>query len=127
MEWALGILFGTAVILLIVSFIKTGQAKKVEQREIDAVYVSLMEEMNKLQEQLRVVELDAEITAQEARILGINSKERILLRELLDLYKRGYTLEGMAAQTQLNEKEIEYLLAPYKASKIERRKVANES
>ncbi len=126
MEWALAILFSTAVILLIVSFIKAKNSSKLEQREIDSVYVSLMEEVNKLQEQLRAVELDAEITAQEARVLGVNSKERVLLRELLDLYKRGYTLEGIADKTQLNEKEVEYLLAPYMTSKIERRKVANE-
>lgn len=126
MEWALAILFSTAVILLIVSFIKARNSSKVEQREIDSVYVSLMEEVNKLQEQLRTVELDAEITAQEARVIGANSKERVLLRELLDLYKRGYTLEGIADKTQLNEKEVEYLLAPYMALKNERRKVANE-
>ncbi|MCM3585865.1 hypothetical protein M3182_08925 [Mesobacillus maritimus] len=127
MEWAIAILFGTAAVLLIVSFVKTKQSSQVEQREIDTVYVSLMEEINKLQEQLRNVELDAEITAQEAQIIGIHTKERVLLRELLDLYKRGYTMEGIAEKTQLNEKEVEYLLAPYMAAKSERRKVANDS
>lgn len=127
MEWTLAILFLIAVILLIVSVVKTRQASKVEQREIDTVYVSLMEEINKLQEKIRTIELDGEITAQEARVLGMNTKDRLLLREILDLYKRGYTLEGIAEKTKVTERKVETLLTPYMAPKLERGNVTNES
>jgi hypothetical protein len=127
MEWAIASLFGLAAVLLILSYFNTRKSARAEQREINSVYVSLMEENNKLLERIRQLELDAEITAYEANVIGINSTERIVLRELLDLYKRGYTIEGIAEKVQLNEKEIQYLLAPYMGLKSERRKVANDS
>jgi hypothetical protein len=127
MEWALAIIFSVAILLLLASYFRMRKTSKAEQREIDSVYVSLMEEVNKLQEQIRILELDAEISAYEAKIIEIDSKERLLLRELLDFYKRGYTIEGIADKVQLNENEINYLLAPYMSSKAERRNVANES
>jgi hypothetical protein len=127
MVWALAILFGTAALLLILSVFKNRQASKAEQQKIDMIYISIMEEINQLQEQIRNIELDGEIIAKEAGIQANSAKERLLLRELLDLYKRGYTIEGISAKKRLNENEIEHLLAPYMASKNERRKVANGS
>ena len=127
MEWALIILFTIAALLLILSFIKTKQALKKEQREIDIVHFSVMEEINQLQNQIRNIELDGEITAQEAGIKKMSSEERLLLRESLDLYKRGYSIEGIAAEKRMNENEIEHLLAPYLSSKDEGRYVANEN
>lgn len=127
MEWALVFLFGTATLLLILSFFKNRQTLKTEQREIDMLSVSLMKEINELQKQIRHLELDGEITAQEAGVKAISSQERLLLRDLLDFYKRGYSIEGMAAEKQLSENEVEHLLSPYLSSKDERRKVANDS
>lgn len=126
MEWALASLFGIAAVLLILSYFNIRKSAKTEQQEINSVYVSLMEENNKLQEQIRILELDAEITACEAKIISIQSKERQILRELLDLYKRGYTIDGIAEKVQLNENEIKYLLAPYMGIKSEGSKVAND-
>ncbi|MBM4762847.1 hypothetical protein [Bacillus sp. B15-48] len=124
MDWALVLLFSAAILLLIISYMKIRNTAKAEQREIDSVFVSLMEEVNKLQEQIRKLELDAEISAHEAKIIGIDSKERVILREILDLYKRGYTIEGMAEKVQLSENEIQYLLTPYMSNKQERRSLS---
>jgi hypothetical protein len=127
MEWTLAILFGTAVLLLILSVLKTRQSSKVEQREIDMVHINMMNELSQLQNQIRNIELDAEITSREAG-LQITLKERLVLREMLDLYKRGYSIESIAAEKKLSENEAEQLLSPYLTSKDdERRKVANES
>lgn len=123
MEIVLVVLFVVAALLLLVSFYKNKQAVKVEQREIDTVYMSMMEEITKLQNQIRSLELDAEITAQA---VGISRDNQLLLRELLDLYKRGYTVEGIASKLNLDQEEVAELLAPYKTSKNEGRKVANE-
>jgi hypothetical protein len=125
MEWALAILFGAAALLLVLSFFKTRHSSKVEQQKIDMIHISVMEEINRLQEQIRNVELDGEIIAKEAGIQEIPNKERLLLRELLDLYKRGYNIEGIAAKKQLSENQVEHSLAPYISSKDKRRKVAN--
>lgn len=127
MEWALAILFGAAVLLLILSVFKMRQSSKVEQQEIEQVSISLMEEVYQLQKQIRNIELDAEITAQEAGIKAGSSKRRLLLREVLDLHKRGYSFEGIAAEKKLTENEVELLLTPYIEVKGERRQVANDS
>nr|WP_090852940.1 hypothetical protein [Litchfieldia salsa] len=126
MEWTLAILFGTAVILLIISVLKTRQTSKDEQREIDMVHITMMNEITQIQDHIRHIELDAEITMREAG-LQITLKERQVLREILDLYKRGYSLESIAAEKQLSEQETEQLLSAYLTPKDERRKVANES
>ncbi|MDF0728533.1 hypothetical protein PY093_18015 [Cytobacillus sp. S13-E01] len=127
MEWALAIIFGIAILLLIFSFMQIRQSSKIEKREIDLMSIHLMEEINKLEKQIRDIELDAEITAHEAGVQSISSNERILLREVLDLYKRGYSIEGISAQKKLTVNEINQILSPYMTSKGERRKVANEA
>lgn len=119
MEWALAILFGAAILLLILSFSKTKGATKVEQ-QLEDISLTFMDEVHQLQQQLRNIEIDAEITAQEAGILAASSPERILLRDALDLYKRGYSLESIATKKRMNHNEIEQLLAPYMKNKEER-------
>jgi isochorismate hydrolase len=123
MEWALGLLVGTAALLLIFSFMQNRHVAKSEQRKLDTMYLGMMEEINKLQTQVKSIEIDGEITAQE---VGITPQERQLLRELLDLYKRGYSMESIASKIQVNEDELQELLAPYITAGNERSKVANE-
>jgi hypothetical protein len=127
MELALAILFGSAAVLLILSLISMKRASKVQKEQVDTYYVAMLEETSKLQEQIRNIELDGEITAQEAGIIGTDSKERALLRELLDLHKRGYTIKSMSSKTRLTETEIEQLLSPYISSKNGRRNVSHVS
>ncbi|WP_053362925.1 hypothetical protein [Bacillus sp. FJAT-27251] len=127
MEMALAILFGSATILLILSLASMKRASKVQKEQVDTYYVAMLEETSKLQEQIAKMQLDSEITAQEAGIVGMDSKERALLRELLDLHKRGYTIKSMASKTRLTETEIEQLLAPYISSKEGRRNVSHVS
>ncbi|WP_449622449.1 hypothetical protein [Robertmurraya sp. Marseille-Q9965] len=122
MGWALSALFIVAALLFVFSYYKSKQAAKAEQREIDTVYMSMMEEVNKLQGQVRSLELESEINAQRA---GMTKEELHLLREILDLYKRNYTLEGIASKFDLQQHEVEQLIAPY-VTKNEGRKVANE-
>lgn len=116
MEWALVILFGVAILLLILSFFKTKQSSKVDER-IEGISLNFMEEVHQLQEQIRNIELDAEITAQQAGVLAASSEQRLLLREVLDLHKRGYSLDSIAVKKQLSQSEIERLLRPYMKNK----------
>ncbi len=127
MDWTLAILFGAASLLLILSLLKIRQSSKLEQQEIEKNYFSIIEEMNQLQDQIRKIELDGEITAKEAGLQEITSKERILLREVLDLYKRGYSIQSIGAKKKMNESEVEQLLSPYISSKDERRNVGHVS
>ncbi|MFB5281847.1 hypothetical protein [Peribacillus sp. Hz7] len=124
MAWALAILFGAAVILFILSFIKT-DSPKVEDH-LEKISLTFGEEVNQLQEKIRTLEIDAEITAQEAGIMAASSEQRILLREVLDLHKRGYSVESIAMKTGQNTNEIERLIAPYVKTKQERGSVAND-
>lgn len=123
MEWTLAILFAVAILLFILSFIKTKQSSKKVEQQIDHITFSLMDEINKMKEQIRSLEFDAEITAQEAGL----SSDRTLLREVLDMHRRGYSFESIAEKKQRTTVEIESMLIPYIKSKNEGGKVANDS
>lgn len=124
MQFAVLSLFLVAALLLIFSYIKNRQFSKQEQREIDTIYMSMMDEVTKLQSQIRNLEIESEITAQKA---GISREELVLLRDSLDLYKRGYTIEGIAGKMKLEVVEVEQLLTPYMTTKNEGRTIENES
>jgi LPS O-antigen subunit length determinant protein (WzzB/FepE family) len=124
MEWALIILFAAAVLLFILSFIKKDSVKVDSQ--LEQIASTFGDEMNVLQEKIRNIEIDAEITVQEAGILAMSSEKRNLLREVLDLHKRGYSFESIALKTKQSEEEIERMLTPYMKTTNERRNVAND-
>ncbi|MGG3914798.1 hypothetical protein [Rossellomorea vietnamensis] len=124
MGWAIAILFGSAVVLLIFSFIKTTQTNSKLEQQIEHVSISVLNEVHELEKQLRNIQLDAEITAQQAGAAPAVSEERELLREMLDLYKRGYSVESIAGKTKLKTNEVERMLAPFMAQKAERGLVA---
>jgi hypothetical protein len=126
MQWALAILFSSAALLLILSVLKTRQLANAEQQKIDSSYFSVMEEIDKLQKQIRNIELDGEITAHGIGVHEISPKDRVLLRELLDLLKRGYSTQSISEKKQISENEVEHLLAPFKTIKGGRGQVANE-
>ncbi|MGD6957836.1 hypothetical protein ACQCVM_09565 [Rossellomorea aquimaris] len=124
MGWAIAILFGTAVVLLILSFIKTTQSNSQLEQQIEHVSISVLNEVHELEKQLRNIQLDAEITAQQSGAAPAESKERLILREMLDLHKRGYSIESIASKNQLTPNEVEHMLAPYTSRKSERSLVA---
>lgn len=124
MGWAIAILFGTAVVLLILSFIKTTQSNSQLEQQIEHVSISVLNEVHELEKQLRNIQLDAEITAQQSGAAPAESKERIILREMLDLHKRGYSIESIASKNQLTPNEVEHMLASYTSRKSERSLVA---
>jgi len=124
MIWTLIILFALAVGLLIVSSIKAKHSSSILERQIDQTSFTIMNEVHQLQKQIREIELDAEISAQEAGILSKSSEQRLLLREMLDLQRRGYSLNSIAEKKGLPTHEVEELLAPYTPSKGERSDIA---
>ncbi|MBN6888261.1 cell division protein FtsL [Cytobacillus horneckiae] len=124
MEWVLAILLGAAVVLLILSFVKAKQSKVQQEQHIDQVSFSLMDEIHQLQQQIKRMEIDAEITAQEAGVSPQESEHRALLREIIDLHRRGYSYESIATKKKITVQEAESLLAPYGKHKVERSKVA---
>lgn len=127
MEWTLSILFGVAVLLLVWSFIKAKKVAKIEKSEIEQFSISMMEEMQQVKEQMRHLELDHEITAKEAGLKVESFKQRAQLREAIDLHRRGYSFEGIAAKIRVTESEVKLMLTPYMEAASERRKAANES
>ncbi|MGM0841242.1 MAG: hypothetical protein ACQEWE_10965 [Bacillota bacterium] len=124
MGWAIAILFGTAVVLLIISFIKTTQSNSQLEQQIEHVSISVLNEVHDLEKQLQNIQLDAEITAQQSGAAPAESEERFMLREMLDLHKRGYSIESIASKKQLSPNEVERMLAPYMTRKTERSLVA---
>lgn len=123
MEWTLALLFGAAVVLLILSFIKSKQSKQEAEQQMEQFTISFLKELNQLQEKVQNVELDTEIISQKTGL----SKQRLLLREVIDLHRRGYSLESIAEKNKMSENEIKRLLAPYINSKDERSEVVNEN
>nr|WP_309099478.1 hypothetical protein [Fredinandcohnia onubensis] len=125
MEWALVILFGVAAVLLILSYALTKKAKKAEQRELELYSISFMEEINKLQQQIRNLELDNEILKNQAGIDTTDMEQHELLRDVLDLYKRGYSVSSIANEKNISEIEVQSMLSPFTKQK-EGRKAAND-
>ncbi|WP_052307729.1 hypothetical protein [Bacillus timonensis] len=125
MEWALVILFGVAAVLLILSYALTKKAKKAEQRELELYSISFMEEINKLQQQMRKLELDTEILKNQVGIDTTDSEQHELLRDMLDLYKRGYSVSSIANEKNISEIEVQGMLSPFTKQK-EGRIVAND-
>lgn len=126
MEWTLAGLLGISALLLMISISKSSRASKVEHNEIDQVHISIMKEINAIQESVRNVELDIEVVMKDPGI-QLSSEEQLFMHDVLDLYKRNYSIESIAGMKQVPESEIEKLLAPYQKLKEERRKVANEN
>src|SRR5436309_14030383 len=116
MGLTLAVLFGASALLLILSIIKNFQASKAEHKRIDMAHISVMKEINDMQESIRNIELDIEVIMQEAGI-QLSSKELVFMREVLDLYKRNYSIESIAAKKQVSESEVQQLLAPYQTQK----------
>ena len=125
MVWTLAILFVISALLLAISFSKSFQESKAEQKRIDMVHIEVMKEINEMQDSIRNVELDIEVVMKEAGI-QLSLDEVVLMREVLDLYRRSYSIESIAAKKQVPESEISQMLAPYLTEKEERGKVANE-
>jgi TolA-binding protein len=124
MGWVIAILFGTAVVLLILSFIKTTQSKSQLEQQMEHVSISVRNEVHELEMQIRNMQLDAEITAQQSGAMEASSEERLMLRDMLDMHKRGYSIESIASQKQLPSTEVERMLTPYMSRKAERGMVA---
>ena len=127
MNIALIILFSTAVVLLLISFMKMKKQTKEEKKQLDSYYAVMLDETNKLQEQINKLELNAEVTAQEAGIMTHHSEERQAMVKILDLYKRGYSTKSIASMHKLTENEVVELLAPYEGPSQRRRKIANDA
>ncbi|MFF2445645.1 hypothetical protein ACFVSW_00995 [Neobacillus sp. NPDC058068] len=126
MVWTFGGLFVISVLLLIISILKSTQVAKMEHNQIDVIHISTMKEINVLKESIRNIEIDIEVVMKEAGI-HLSSEEKVFMREILDLYKRNYSIESIAKQKQVSESEIEQRLAPFQKIKDEGRKVANEN
>ena len=124
MGWTLTGLFLISATLLVISLLKSFQASKENQKEIDMVHISIMKEINTIQESIRNIDLDMEVMMKETGI-QLSSEEMLFMREVLDLYKRNYSIETIAAKKQVSESEIARLLSPYQKMKEERRLVAN--
>lgn len=118
-------LFGISAILLVVSIIKSVQATKEEKKRIDLAHISVMKEINEIQDSFRNMELDLEIIRNEAGI-QLSTSDMLFIREVLDLYKRGYSIESIASKKQVPVRDIMQLLEPYQTQTEERGKVANE-
>ncbi|WP_338452279.1 hypothetical protein R4Z09_10545 [Niallia oryzisoli] len=126
MEWAIAILFVAAIILLIMSFRKAKDSSKAYEQQLEEMSFTFMNEVNKLQQQIRNVELDTEITIQEAGIQVGSASHRYLLREILELHRRGYSFESIATKKQMNVEEVTQLLTPYIKANDEGGKVSND-
>lgn len=124
MEWTLFGLFLLSALLLVFSILKTYSDSKVEKKQIDLVHVSMMKEINSIQDSIRDIELDIEVVIKEAGI-QLSADEKLFMREVIDLYRRNYSIESIAEKKEVSETEIEQLLTPYLKMKDEGGLVAN--
>jgi hypothetical protein len=124
MEWTLFGLFLLSALLLGFSLFKSYRDSKVEKKQIDLVHVSIMKEINSIQDSIRDIELDIEVVIKESGI-QLSADEKLFMREVIDLYRRNYSIESIAEKKEVPETEIEQLLTPYLKVKDEGGLVAN--
>jgi hypothetical protein len=124
MEWTLFGLFLLSALLLVFSIVKTYRDSKLEKKQIDLVHVSMMKEINSIQDSIRDIELDIEVVTKEAGI-QLSAEEKLFMREVIDLYRRNYSIESIAEMKEVTVTEIEQLLSPYLKNKDEGGLVAN--
>jgi hypothetical protein len=124
MEWTLFGLFLLSALLLGFSLFKSYRDSKVEKKQIDLVHVSMMKEINSIQDSIRDIELDIEVVINEAGI-QLSPERKLFIREVIDLYRRNYSIESIAEKKEVPETEIEQLLAPFLKIKDEGGLVAN--
>ena len=124
MEWTLFGLFLLSALLLAFSIIKSYRVSKAENKQIDLVHVSMMKEINSIHDSIRDIELDIEVVIKEAGI-QLSAEEKLFMREVIDLYRRNYSIESIAAKKEVPETEIEQLLTPFLKIKDEGGLVAN--
>lgn len=126
LEWTLGLLFIASSVLLAASIIKTHRAAKVQEERIDLAHISLVAEIKELKETVHKLELDLEIIKNEAGI-KLSPHEILFRRDILDLYKRGYSIENIAESKNVPVETIEELLAPYRKDQPERSAASYEN
>lgn len=126
MEWTLAGLFGISALLLVLSIVKSSRSAKVEHNQIDMIHISTMKEINSIQDSIRNIEIDIDVVTREAGI-QLSAEDRILKREVIDLFKRNYSIASIAEMKKVPENDVERILAPYQIAKEEGRKVANEN
>jgi hypothetical protein len=124
MEWTLFGLFLLSAFLLVFSIVKTYRDSKAEKKQIDLVHVSMMKEINSIQDSIRDIELDIEVVTKEAGI-QLSAEEKLFMREVIDLYRRNYSIKSIAEMKEVPVIEIEQLLTPYLKIKDEGGLVAN--
>ena len=124
MEWTLFGLFLLSALLLVFSIVKTYRDSKLEKKQIDLIHVSMMKEINSIQDSIRDIELDIEVVTKEAGI-QLSAEEKLFMREVIDLYRRNYSIESIAEMKEVPVTEIEQLLTPYLKIKDEGGLVAN--
>lgn len=124
MEWTLIGLFLLSALLLGFSLFKSYRDSIVEKKQIDLVHVSMMKEINSIQDSIRDIELDIEVVINEAGI-QLSPERKLFMREVIDLYRRNYSIESIAEKKEVPETEIEQLLAPFLKLKDEGGLVAN--
>ncbi|WP_110114813.1 hypothetical protein [Bacillus sp. CGMCC 1.16541] len=121
----IAILFGAAIILLLLSFSQTKKATSKIEEQLEQVTLSVGKEVNELQDRIRAIEIDEAITAQQTGALAVNSPERQVLRNMIDMQTRGYSMETIAARVkEFTPEEVEQILAPYTKERNERGSMA---
>ncbi|WP_242175222.1 hypothetical protein [Priestia koreensis] len=118
----IAILFAVAIILLLLSFRRTRQSHSQMEQNLEQMTLSFGREVNDLQDRIREVELDSAITAHQSNAWGLDSEDRIVLREMLDMNQRGYSYESISRKIKkFSPEQVEDLLSPYDKKKKEER------
>lgn len=118
----IAILFAVAIILLLLSFRRTRQSHSQMEQNLEQMTLSFGREVNDLQDRIREVELDSVITAHQSNAWDLDSEDRIVLREMLDMNQRGYSYESISRKIKkFSPEQVEDLLSPYDKKKKEER------
>jgi len=117
MNLAIIIILVIAIGLIIFSYIKQLEQTKNLQKQIDHVTFLVTDELYKMNNSVKDIQLDLEITTNEEKTIEMADSTRSTIKKMILMQRSGYSVDSIAEECNLPKEEVVRVLAPYKESR----------
>ncbi len=113
-EIAIIILFSIAILLFVLSFFRRDRTTEIE-KQLENISITYMQEMYQLKKKIRLLEEELLVNHQRSPFLkqSKSAAKQQLLKEVVNYYEQGDSVEEIAKATGLTIDEVQSLLIPY--------------
>ena len=114
MNLAIIIILVIAVGLIIFSYVKQLEQTKNLEKQIDHVTFLVTDELYKMNNSVKDIQLDLEITTNEENKIEMADAARSTIKKMILMQRSGYSIDSIAEECNLPKQEVLRMLAPYK-------------